>query len=197
MERPRPVSLRSRRMASHRLKKTQPRFLETAPPNKVHIMGMGTTDIPPRTAKEWNSGSCDIMAVALHRMYGLPLMAEFEWGIDEQTGEDALGYLCHAWVRLPDGQALDAGGPRPMFEQVEGGDPDDPWVKGYRILELRDDDPHLLDIREEDDYVESIEVTDANGWIRKHLAPILAELGIHPCAASAPVEEFSIAGARP
>lgn len=141
-------------------------------------MGMGTAEGPVQTAKEWNSGSCDIMAVALHRMYGLPLMAEFEWGY--QKGEEVLGYLTHAWVRLPDGWALDAAGPQPMFKPLEGGDPNDPWVQGYRIVEIPDDNPHLLDIREEVDYVESIRVMRAYEWIETHLGPTLHDLGLTP-----------------
>lgn len=138
-------------------------------------MGIGTPWGPNRTAKEWNSGSCDIMAVALHRRYGFPLMAEFEWGVTD--GVETLGFLVHAWVRLPDGRALDAAGPQDMFVPIPDGDPDDDWVQGYRIVEIRDDDPHLLDIREEDDYVRSIDVSGANEWIEEHIAPVLAELG--------------------
>jgi len=90
-------------------------------------MGIGTADHPPKTAAEWNHGSCDIMAVALHRMYGLPMMEEFEWGYESDT--KVLNYLVHAWVRLPDGRALDAAGPTPMFGPIDGGDPNDPWVE--------------------------------------------------------------------
>jgi hypothetical protein len=142
-------------------------------------MGMGTPDGPNQTVDDWNSGSCDVMAVALHRMYGFPVMARFEWGFD--GGREALGYLCHAWVRLPDGRDLDAGGPRRPFgpSRMTSG-PNDPWVRGYRIVEIRDDDPHLLASRDEDDYVESIRVSGANSWIRKHLGQELASLGLLP-----------------
>jgi hypothetical protein len=143
-------------------------------------MSIGTTWPPPQSASEWNSGSCDIMAVALHRMYGLPMMAEFEWG--HEDGREVLNYLMHAWVRLPDGRALDAAGPRPMFEPTEGGDPDDPWVEGYRIVELADRDPHLLWIREEehDAYEEAILEMEAPQWIWRHLGPTLEGLGLQP-----------------
>ena len=141
-------------------------------------MGMGRTSEPPSSAREWNSGSCDVMAVALHRMYGLPLMAEFELG--STGGKEALGYLMHAWVRLPDGRALDAAGPKPMFTPTRGGDPDDDWVVGYRIVEMADGDPHLLDIREEEDYVESIRTMRAPRWIWENLGPQLSALGIEP-----------------
>ena len=130
------------------------------------------------TAREWNSGACDVMAIALHRLYGLPLVAEFERGIER--GEEALGYLIHAWVRLPDGRALDAEGPREPFVEIDEPDPDDAWVLGTRILEITDDDPHLLDVREEDDYVESITVMSAYDWIEEHLGPTLHALGLEP-----------------
>lgn len=139
-------------------------------------MGIGSTHYPPVSADEWNSGSCDVMAVALHRAYGLPIMAEFETGTE--NGETVLGYLVHAWVRLPDGRAFDAAGPKPMFEPVTAADPNDPWVTGYAILDIRDDDPHLLDVREETDYRESISAMMATEWAREHLSPILADLGI-------------------
>jgi hypothetical protein len=141
-------------------------------------MGMGTTEAPPATAREWNGGSCDVLAVALHRMYGLPMMAEFEWGM--QGRRSVKGYLMHAWVRLPDGRALDAAGPREMFTPTEGGDPEDPWVKGYRIDELSDRNPHLLDVREETDYVESILQMRAVEWIWENLGPTLSGLGLEP-----------------
>jgi hypothetical protein len=140
-------------------------------------MGMGSCE-PPLTAAQWNSGSCDVMAVALHRLYGLPLMAEFEYGTE--GGERVPGYLVHAFVHLPDGRALDAAGPREMFVPAQGSDPDDPWVEGYGIVGIADDDPHLLDVREEDDYVESIRRTQAFEWIEAHLAPTLAGLGLLP-----------------
>jgi hypothetical protein len=141
-------------------------------------MGMGYQIPAPEAARDWNSGSCDVMAVALHRMYGLPIMAEFEWGGEDDRVE--LGYLQHAWVRLPDGRALDAAGPRAMFEPTQGGDTDDEWVKGYRIVEIPDDDPHLIDTREEVDYVRSIRNMRAPLWIMENLGPILAEMGLHP-----------------
>lgn len=141
-------------------------------------MGIGTLGYQPQTAKEWNSGSCDIMAVALRRMYGLPMMAEFEWGYDGR--KKVLGYLMHAWVRLPDGRALDAAGPQPMFEPSEGKDPNDSWVEGYKIIELTDRNSHLLDTREEDNYVESIKTMKTPQWIWQNLGPILEELGLQP-----------------
>ena len=140
-------------------------------------MGMGTPDEPIDSAREWNEGACDIMAVALHRIYGLPMMAEFEWGLDDD-GKEQLGYLTHAWVRLPDGRALDAEGPREMFNPTKGGDLNDEWVKGYRIVEIADDDPHLLDTREEDDYRESIRVSGATSWLMANLHPELTALGL-------------------
>lgn len=143
-----------------------------------YVMGIGTTDRPPQTAAEWNHGSCDVMAVALKRMYGLPMMAEFEWGYEGR--KKVLNYLVHAWVRLPDGRALDASGPQPMFEPIEGGDPNDPWVEGYKIIELTDRNSHLLWIREEDNYVDSIREMEAPQWIWRNLSPMLSELGLEP-----------------
>jgi hypothetical protein len=149
------------------------------PAGAVQAMGMGATDHPPATAEDWNGGSCDIMAVALHRIYGLPLMAEFEYGLDGE-GREVPGYLVHAWVRLPDGRALDAAGPRPMFVAREGADPDDAWVIGYRVAEIRDDDPHLLETREETDYVGDIRDMRAAEWIEENLEPDLRRLGLSP-----------------
>lgn len=155
-------------------------------------MSIGNAFEPVRTAAEWNSGSCDIMAVALHRMYGLPMMAEFEWGYE--NGKEVLGYLVHAWVRLPDGRMLDAAGPREMIEPTEGGDPNDSWVMGYRIAELSDDDPHLLDIREETDYVQAIVDMQAYAWIAENLAPVFSGMGIEPVKDAVPDPSFSISG---
>lgn len=151
---------------------------DTSPVRRITDMGIGTTWSPPQTAEEWNGGSCDVMAVALRRMYGLPMMAEFEWGYDGR--KKALNYLCHAWVRLPDGRALDAAGPRPMFTPTQGRDPNDPWVQGYKIVELTDRNPHLLWIREEDNYVDAIRDMEAPQWIWSNLGPCLAELGLEP-----------------
>lgn len=89
-------------------------------------MGIGTPSYPPQSADEWNNGSCDIMAVALHRMYGFALMAEFEWGYD--NGMEALGFLSHAWTRLPDGRDLDAAGIQDQFTAIGMADEDDLWA---------------------------------------------------------------------
>lgn len=146
-------------------------------------MGMGTLPGGHEAARDWNRGSCDVMAVALHRMYGLPLVAEFERGTED--GREALGYLVHAWVRLPDGRALDAEGPSPPPEEVDHPyDENDPWVLGTRIVEITDDDPHLLDVREEVDYREAIKVMRTDEWIERNLAPTLAALDVHPVAGS-------------
>ena len=147
-------------------------------------MGMGLRHRPPRTPEEWNSGSCDIMAVALHRLYGLPMMAEFDAGPDEDGGE-ALGYLRHAWVMLPDGRGLDAAGPMPMPESRDAREPDDDWLTGYRVVEIEEDDPHLLDTRETSasDYDHDIAEMRAEQWIGANLSPILSGLGIRPVEA--------------
>ena len=126
---------------------------------------------PPQTAAEWNSGSCDVMAAALHRIYGLPMMAEFEWGFVD--GKETLGYLIHAWVRLPDGRALDAAGPREMFTPTPGADPLDPWVQGFRIVDLGGGTDHLGGAPD----------AGAEAWIAEHLAPVLEALDIHPVGA--------------
>lgn len=141
-------------------------------------MGIGYCMPPPASAKEWNSGCCDVMAVALHRMYGLPMMAEFEYG--KEGRRTVLGFLVHAWVKLPDGRALDAAGPRPMFESIEGGDDRDPWVEGYRIVHISDRDRHLLDIREETNYVDAIRDMRVPQWIWENLGPSLSGLGLEP-----------------
>lgn len=146
-------------------------------------MGIGSADAPLVTADRWNEGACDIMAVALHRLYLLPLMAEFEYGVDAETDTECLGYLAHAWVALPDGRALDAGGIRPAFPaRPNCPDPQDPWVLGYRIRSIAVDDPHFLEVRETDpeDLAADIRTMRAVDFIDANLADALAELGLHP-----------------
>jgi hypothetical protein len=125
---------------------------------REHTMGIGRREDTAVTAKDWNNGSCDIMAVALHRLTGFLLQAEFEQGMD--NGQLQLGYLIHAWVCLPDGQALDASG---MFSLPVSNpnfrDPHDDWVQGTTVITINENDPWLLESRETstEDYTSDIE----------------------------------------
>lgn len=150
-------------------------------------MGIGGSDTPPSTASRWNNGACDVMAAALHRLYHLPLVAEFEVGVDVDTGAECLGYLAHAWVVLPDGRALDAAGIYPPGQPPAScTDPDDPWVTGFRVCHIAIDDPHFLDVRETspEDLEDDIRRMRAVEFIDTHLASHLLDLGLHQDASA-------------
>jgi hypothetical protein len=142
-------------------------------------------DPPPTTAADWNF-NCDIIAVALHRAFGLPMAAEFEYGRNE-NGREILGYLAHAWAVLPDERMLDADGiataPIPSAHK----DPNDDWVLGYRIVSLSEKDPHFVDTREtdpDDPFTLEIEQSRAIEWVVRQFGPALAEIGILPVDAA-------------
>jgi hypothetical protein len=138
----------------------------------------------PVDPADWNY-NCDLIAVALHRTFGLPIMAEFEFGLDDD-GNEVLGYLGHAWVTLPDGRALDADGIHLAPEVTPGADPGDEWVQGYRIVPIIPDGEnwaHLIDIRETNPaapFVAELLSSQAESWVLHAFGAALAEIGILP-----------------
>jgi hypothetical protein len=140
-------------------------------------MAAGKIGLPPVTAEEWNAGRPDVMAVALHRLYGLPLMAEFGAGPDGE-GREVPGRLSHAWVRLPDGRALDAAGPRPVSGPAADAGREGVPPGRRRTVELRDDDPCLPGVRATGGYGKAIAAMQAIPWIRANLGAVAAGLGL-------------------
>lgn len=124
----------------------------------------------PKSADDWNKGHSDIMAVALHRMYGLPLMALYEPEIRDQRFLDR---PTRVWVRLPDGRALDATGAHEMSSVI----PVSERSTDCRIADLADE-ADLLRERDVGDYDELIAETGAIGWIRWNLTPQIGHLGL-------------------
>lgn len=119
-------------------------------------------------------GYCDVIAIAISRQYGLPVMGAFE-----RLDDGRLGVLCHAFCRLPDGRIVDSDGISDMILPEECSSGADPKVVGFSIVDTGEHDPHLLSL-ERYDYDHEIEQLKADDWIAENLAPALAELGIHP-----------------
>jgi len=129
------------------------------------------------TPEDWNTGLCDVMAAAISRRYGLPMMGAFERLKDGSTG-----FLAHAFCRLPDGRMIDAAGPAPMITEEECDSGDDPDVVGFAIIDTAEDDPTLVDVRDHD-IRECLEQLRPGEWLERNLDPVMEELGIMPLKA--------------
>lgn len=135
------------------------------------------------TAADWNRGACDVVAVALSRLYGLPMAGLFEhipaWeGYAETRDRRDTGYLIHAVCMLPDGRAIDAGGPRqPPVDDPGYRDTSDPAVCGSVARPMSEGSPFLTAEREFD-YGTDIDCMGAGEWVLRHLGPTLEALGV-------------------
>jgi hypothetical protein len=123
------------------------------------------------TRARW-SGFCDVLAIAISRDYDLPV-----WGAFERLRDGQLGFLCHAFCRLPDGRIVDCDGISAMISPEECSSGDDPDVVGFAIVPTGEHDPHLLSLARHD-YDLEIERTGAREFIAEQLAPLLEAAGI-------------------
>ena len=127
------------------------------------------------------SGNCDMVAFALRRAFGLPVDAEFEWGLE--GGRERLGFLCHAWAVMPDGRMLDADGPAAApAEDPARRDPHDEWVRGFRIVRVEGRVlSYLTDLREtsaRSPYGREMLESGTLLWVAEAFGPLLAGLGV-------------------
>ncbi len=135
------------------------------------------------TAADWNGGACDVVAVALSRMYGLPMAGLFERIREPGSFADIrdrkdTGFLLHAFCILPDGRAIDAGGPREAMRDDPGHrDPDDPHVDGA-VVRLVDERTAFLVDERQFDYASDVDCMGAGEWVLRHLGPTLEGLGV-------------------
>jgi hypothetical protein len=70
----------------------------------------------------FNSGDCDIYAVALHRLYGYPLYLVRGYYEGDEEWVDERGYEyepCHILVKLENGNYLDSNGEQTGDEVME------------------------------------------------------------------------------
>jgi hypothetical protein len=128
-------------------------------------------------ADEWNSGGCDIIAIAISRLYGLSMAGEFERVITEDG--DKVGFLLHAFCLLPDGRGIDASGiiPVPVDDPFYR-DAFDLNVKGLIVLHF-DERSSLLSNRDFE-YSTDIDAMGAGQWVAAHLGDLFTNLGIEP-----------------
>jgi hypothetical protein len=137
------------------------------------------------SSDDWNSGSCDIIAIAISRLYGLTMYGEFEslvagtemYGKLVAVSEECTSYLLHAFCRLPDGRAVDASGPFPMPQSESYSDDDDPDVCGSVVIEVDESDSRLTNVREFE-YSVDVDAMGAPDWVRAHLGQMFSDLGI-------------------
>ncbi len=134
-------------------------------------------------AAAWNGGACDVVAVAVSRMYGLPMAGAFEhvagWEAfeDERSRKDT-GFLIHCFNPLPDGRAVDASGiVDAIVDDPDHRDPNDRGVAGLVVRPVTEES-YILTVEREFDYATDVDCMGAGEWVLKHLGPTLEGIGI-------------------
>lgn len=130
------------------------------------------------TAGEWHASEddlSDILIVALSRLYGLQMAAEFELHADGSTGA-----LLDLFCLLPDGNALSIFGPYPCpKDNPNHRDPDDPSVVGTCVVHTHEHDERLLQCVNST-YAVDVDDLGAVAWVEQHVGPQCRNLGLAP-----------------